>query len=87
MDHLSHKDKQKEEVCSEKRRDQRQLLSGSQPPPWWKRLFPIFCMNFFLRSLENGTKKCYDPNYTKMTSLKFVFTLHMSLYFCLLLLM
>jgi hypothetical protein len=61
MQHVRHKDKQKEEVCPEKRRDQRQLLSVSQPPPWWKCLFPIFCMNFFLLSGENGTKKCYDP--------------------------
>ena len=62
MEHLSHKDKQKEEVCPEKRSDQRQLLNVSQPTPWWKCLFPIFCMNFFLLSGENSTKKCYDPN-------------------------
>ncbi len=46
MDHLSHKDKQKEEVCPEKRRDQRQLLSGSQPPPWRKCLFPNISHEF-----------------------------------------
>ena len=62
MEHVSHKDKQKEEVCLEKRRDQRQLLVGSQPIPWWKCFFPVFCMIFFLLSRENYTKKCYDPN-------------------------
>jgi hypothetical protein len=31
MKHMSHQDEQKEEVCSEKRRDQHQLLSVSQP--------------------------------------------------------
>jgi len=61
MEHLSHKDKQKEEVCLEKRRDQRQLLVVSQPIPWWKCFFPVFCMIFFLLSGENCTKKCYDP--------------------------
>jgi hypothetical protein len=61
MEHVSHKDKQKEEVCLEKRRDQPQLLVVSQPIPWWKCFFPVLCMIFFLLSGENCTKKCYDP--------------------------
>lgn len=61
MEPVSYKDKLKEEVSPEKRGDQRQLLSVSQSTPWWKCLFPIFCMNFFLLSGNNGTKKCYDP--------------------------
>jgi hypothetical protein len=64
MEPVSYKDKLKEEVSPEKRGDQRQLLSVSQPTPWWKCLFPIFCMNFFLLSGKNGTKKCYDPYIT-----------------------
>jgi len=50
---VSDTDKLKEEVSPEKRGDQRQLLSVSQPTPWWKCLFPIFCRNCFLR--EPGT--------------------------------
>ncbi len=57
MEPMSDKDMLKEEVGSEKRGDQRQLLSVSQPTPWWKCLFPIFCLHFFLRELGNMGRK------------------------------
>ena len=86
MEHLSHKDKQKEEVCLEKRRDQRQLLVVSQPIPWWKCFFPVFCMIFFLLSGENCTKKCYDPNLAGICVRKQVYAVHLSIqsfpFFC-----
>jgi hypothetical protein len=61
MEHVSHKDKQKEEVCPEKRRDQRQLLSVSQPPPWWKCLFPNISHEFLPAERGKWHEKWYDP--------------------------
>jgi hypothetical protein len=42
MEHVSHKDKQKEEVCPEKRRDQHELLGVSQPILGGNASFPSY---------------------------------------------